>query len=736
MTDGDLELTFRAGSVFVSTIDQGTTAVVFVGAGDMKFQPSLERELSQVRIFSGADAIVTAFDALYLRFHPTSFDTLLSASELVPVEVDRDEFRRADRVFREQTPKSFGLDLGDLSRDHWSPLPERGDLVAEISTRRFDTLTYSRSSALREDVNLFDRRRNKTIAVYSSVEEHGGLQEPGTGAVFDVTRYDIDVSVDPSRRWLEGRVRMNLRVQGPAVSTLAMRLAEPLVIRSVISEQYGRLFTMRAKGQDTVMIGLPATLTRGAQLSVTVTYAGRLDPQAISTEATAAGPPQSQNESLDLIRQPEPSFLYSNQVNWYPRPAASHYALATLRITVPADLGCVASGIPDPQATVAIPPTATVPARTTFVFHARQPLRYFAFAVSRLEQTEQVAVRFPSPAAALAEQLDTSDPALNLTVIANPGHRRAGRAVAERAADIARYYHSLVGDLPYPNLTVALVESLTPGGHSPGYFAVLNWPATPTSFFQRRNDPASFDRFPDFYLAHEIAHQWWGQAVGWRNYHEQWLSEGFAQYFAAMYAAQTSGSDPPGDELFRDVIRQMRRWAFEMSDQGPISLGSRLGHLQSDSRIFRALVYNKGALVLHMLRQLVGDDVFFRGLRRFYQNSRFQSVGTLDFQVAMESESERPLTDFFDRWIYGSKLPRLAFSYHVESGEAVLTVRQAGDVFVLPVTVTLRYADGTSADVIVPVTDAVASLRVPLAGPLRSAEISRDEPPLAEITRN
>ena len=56
----------------------------------------------------------------------------------------------------------------------------------------------------------------------------------------------------------------------------------------------------------------------------------------------------------------------------------------------------------------------------------------------------------------------------------------------------------------------------------------------------------------------------------------------------------------------------MRRWAIDQSDQGPVYLGYRLGHIRNDGRIFRALVYNKGALTLHMLRKLIGDDVFFR----------------------------------------------------------------------------------------------------------------------------
>ena len=91
-----------------------------------------------------------------------------------------------------------------------------------------------------------------------------------------------------------------------------------------------------------------------------------------------------------------------------------------------------------------------------------------------------------------------------------------------------RFYQSLLGDAPYPTFTIAAIESELPGGHSPPYFVVLNQPPL-TSQYEWRNDPTAFSGFPDFFLAHEVAHQWWGQAVGWRNYHEQWLSEGFAQ---------------------------------------------------------------------------------------------------------------------------------------------------------------------------------------------------------------
>ena len=249
---------------------------------------------------------------------------------------------------------------------------------------------------------------------------------------------------------------------------------------------------------------------------------------------------------------------------------------------------------------------------------------------------------------------------IDLTVLTNPRQSQRGKDVAERAADVAQFYQSIVGDSPYQSFSVALVESILPGGHSPAYFAIVDQPL-PTAPVTWRDDPAAFSRFPDFFLAHELAHQWWGQAVGWRNYHEQWLSEGFAQYFAALYAQHERG-----DETFASVLRQMRKWSLDESDQGPVYFGYRIGHIRADSRAFRAIVYDKGAIVLHMLRRLIGDDAFFRGVRRFYAESRFEKAGTDDLRRAMEAEAGRPLDRFFDRWIYGSALPHVTFASSVE----------------------------------------------------------------------
>jgi aminopeptidase N len=151
--------------------------------------------------------------------------------------------------------------------------------------------------------------------------------------------------------------------------------------------------------------------------------------------------------------------------------------------------------------------------------------------------------------------------------------------------------------------------------------------------------------------------------------------------------------------------------------------------------VFRALVYNKGAAVLHMLRRLVGDEAFFRGIRRFYGESRFRKAGTEDLRRAMEAESDRPLERFFERWIYGSTLPRLTFAYRVERQEVVLHFEQPGEVFDVPVTVTLQYADRRPVDILVPVTNRIVEQRVVVEGTLRSVEISKDDGSLVAMDR-
>jgi aminopeptidase N len=190
-----------------------------------------------------------------------------------------------------------------------------------------------------------------------------------------------------------------------------------------------------------------------------------------------------------------------------------------------------------------------------------------------------------------------------------------------------------------------------------------------------------------------------------------------------------------GDETFRDILRQMRRWSLQQSSQGPVYLGYRLGHIRGDGRVFRALVYNKGAMVLHMLRRMLGDDAFFAGIRRFYGDWRFRKAGTDDFRQAMEAASGRDLAAFFEGWVYGFAVPKLRFTSRVDGSDVQIRFEHLGDVVPVPVTVTLTYTDGRSEEVVIEVAEKSVERALRLNGPLRSVDANRDHAAVAEISR-
>jgi len=738
----DFQLTMKAGSAFEADAGGGPTAIVLIGSGEMTFRPAPAAERDQVKIFSGSETLQTSFDAAFLRLDPGDLDSHIVRGALVERPVDQRDLKRADEVFEEDVPRSFGLDLSDLSPDAWSLVPSSGDFLAEVHTRRFETLTYARSHGEPEDITLFDRKGRRNIALYASSQKlaaQGRFYDEDDLADYEVLDYDLDVAFVPSRLWINGRARLEIVTRAPSLSVLTLRLADPLTVRAVVSNELGRLLAVRVRNQNSVVVNLPSTITKGTKLTLTVIYNGRLEPQSIDREIVALGQIQRGGQEEGISLAPEERYLYSNRSYWYPGSPAGNYATAVLRLRVPPQYSCAASG---ELITDAAEPGDGAPdtggkgqeaAPRVFLFRTIRPVRYLSCLITRLVKISNEEVQ-AAPAVHGGDDTRAGGGGyreLNLRVEANPRQEGRGRGLSQRAAAILRFYSSLLGDFPYPSLTCVLVENDLPGGHSPAYLAILNQ-QLPNSQLVWRDDPASFPGYADFFLAHEIAHQWWGQAVGWKNYHEQWLSEGLAQYFALLNADRVRGP-----EMFNDAIRRARDWAIKDSNQGAVYLGYRVGHIKKDGRIFRAVIYNKSAAVLHMLRRLIGDEAFFRGIRRFYRTWRYHKAGTEDLRKAFEQESGISLERFFERWIYNASLPDVKFSSRTEAGpagpEVVLRFEQSGEIFDFPVTVTLFYADGRTTDILMKVTDRVVETRMPLKGRLSRVVVNRDETTVAEF---
>ncbi len=173
-------------------------------------------------------------------------------------------------------------------------------------------------------------------------------------------------------------------------------------------------------------------------------------------------------------------------------------------------------------------------------------------------------------------------------------------------------------------------------------------------------------------VAHEIAHQWFGDSVTELTWADLWLSEGFATYFAGLFIEKYDGQD-----AFREYMRRAaeRYFAYEKQRKAPIHDTE----TQDLMKLLNENNYEKGAWVLHMLRTRLGDEAFFRGLRAYYNAHRDANATTEDLRKALENSSGKNLREFFARWVYGAGHP----IYELTSGAAELPDNGGNDLTIL-----------------------------------------------------
>jgi hypothetical protein len=290
----DYELRLATGAVFVADTAEGVTAAVLLGDGLMTFKPTPKTEQGQARLFAGDDRVESRFDVAFVRINPFDFAPLLSDTALTAAPADPRLLTRAREVFDEDVAKSFSLDLSDLSRDTWSILPQPGDLVAEVRTRRFRTLTYARAGAEAEDVTFFTRERQKNIAIYASPQKlasRGAFYDEDDLTEYDILDHEIDLDVTPERDWITGTSTMRLRVKSFVLGALNLKLADTLTVSSITSRELGRLLFLRVRNQNAIVVNLPSPVSRDYEL----TLSRRSTPSRSSRNGRCCGPRTSRS---------------------------------------------------------------------------------------------------------------------------------------------------------------------------------------------------------------------------------------------------------------------------------------------------------------------------------------------------------------------------------------------------------------------------------------------------------
>jgi aminopeptidase N len=252
------------------------------------------------------------------------------------------------------------------------------------------------------------------------------------------------------------------------------------------------------------------------------------------------------------------------------------------------------------------------------------------------------------------------------------GEAKARRSFG-RTPDIMEFFSTQAMGVPYawPKYAQVAVDEFMFGG-------MENVSSTLQTALVLHDERAHLDAQDEGLVAHELAHQWFGDLLTGRSWDHLWLSEGFATYFAALWTEHSEGDAP-----FRDEMARSQDGAHEQDDpKHPIALAETYFTRSQDPDAFFSLAYTKGSSVLHMLRFVVGDTAFRKAIEHYVTAHREQLVDSEDLRRAFADVTGQPLEWFFQEWVYGAGIPDFEVSarWDAKRSVEVVTVKQVQKV--------------------------------------------------------
>jgi aminopeptidase N len=347
----------------------------------------------------------------------------------------------------------------------------------------------------------------------------------------------------------------------------------------------------------------------------------------------------------------------------------SDKASVTWHVRAPAERTVVANGRLRSRTAIA----GTNGARVETIWHESQPISPYLMVI----------------AAAPLVEYDVGNTACGLAIIQKcvpqevytaPEQKGFMPGPFARVGEIVQLFATLVGPFPYEKL--AHLQSSTRFGGMENASAI---------FYADRGFRTETMR--DGVVAHETAHQWFGDAVTERDWPHLWLSEGFATYFAALWTRAARG-----DSAFRGDMANIRRTV--LADTVSVTKRPVIDTVETNlMALLNRNSYEKGGFVLQMLRRQVGERAFFGALRAYYAKHRNATATTDDLQHEMEAASRQRLQWFFDQWLRRPGYPTVtaSWSYDPAAHEVVITANQSGPFGAYQFPLTVSIVDSTGA---------------------------------------
>jgi hypothetical protein len=695
------ELNLEAGTLTqLSPVGGRTMALVFNGKGTFTFTPPAGVERERLKQFRKVEQLSQPINWVVLFFSDSTLAEVSRQARFIAGTPDKDADDAAEKA----------VDLWSATADFFKPDKdahyilsdlmatalngdESGYFTAVIGTESGEPLQFTINPANREAVSLTVKssiglvtRTQETINQFKRREVSRAWADSGERAPsVAITAHEMEVWLPQSGTGdlkLIAATTISLRADADVGQWLPFYLASKVEVDSAKWEDGTPLAYFKGHLNPYLWVRAKEPLRKGSTPKLQLFYHGniidRFVGELFSMESVSHG-------------------------GWYPSTLDGR-GMATFDYTLHSPEGFVVSAVGE-RTDSSAGPNHLVTTR----WKTPKPIRNATFNLGIFQS-----FRLPPEDSMPGIEVHWSDRIGRLMAQSGmPALKNPKEEIGGDIQNALRFYRHVFGEAPVPHLYAGEIP----------YSEGLAFPGmVDLSLLTGAN--VSYEGGDRIFRAHETAHQYWGIAVDFQSYHDQWLSEGFSDFSGLWYLQTRSGKN----ELY---FKTLDRWRDEiMRRRGkvvPISLGYRMDTSQDESSNYGVIVYQKGAWVLHMLRILTLDmqsmsEERFKGIMRdFYTQYRGRRASTRDFQTVVEQHVGQPMDWFFQQWVYGWQLPTYKVATRTEPAEEgkfriKLRVLQENvpETFVSYVPVTVELGNNRMARVRVKVQGARTEVDLPL----------------------
>ena len=691
---GDVQLSFEQGKLaFLQLFEGRATGAVFYGRAHVLAAPRDPVEKQQMAHFLGAPILDQDFTSACLRFSDDTAADLMGQFRTAQVSPQQDSAfaARWDTLLATlNSGQSLRVLFDSLSQ---TPKPYFFGAIDGVATGPFDLML----DPLRRESLLLGQPKKNGVRMFYDVWASYNAPGPAASPVsFRALRYSIDTSILTNNS-LEAKTEVRFRAETGGERLIPLQLSHLLNVDEVIDE-HGEVLTFfqnegmtlrerSTHGNDFLYVVLPTPPARGAEFTLHFRYHG------------------------NVIEDAGNAVLYVGaRESWYPHFGdGADFADYELTMHWPRRLRLVATGAKldereDGEFRVGHWRTER-PASVAgfnlgdyaFASLAAGAHSVEVYANRTLEQA--LNNRFGSAGFDVPRMPSSPGPegqnASNMMpmIPAAPSPADALKQLGRDIDSSIRFYENYSGPFPFQKLGVSQIPG-TFGQGWPGLLYISTFSFLPPSEQQRAGlSKSGQEHFTELVPFHEVAHQWWGNVVGWSSYRDQWIDEAIANYLALLFADNQKNAN----HSLRVWLARYRQRLVEKlpgteqpaAEIGALDLGTRLTSSKSPEG-FEQVIYSKGSWVIHMLREMLRqpgakdpDARFVALLHTLASKYAYRALSSTDLQREIEAvmtpgmdlEGGRSMEWFFEDWVRGTGVPHYRVEFSVHHSEKGFLVR-------------------------------------------------------------